>query len=58
MLKSDERFRAAAVELRVNDGEVFLKGSFVNIRDPSRLKHMVAEIEGVIEIRVSAVFRT
>ena len=56
IVKSDERFRDAQVTFSVTDGEVRLKGSFVGYRDPSILKHQVAEIEGVIKIEISAAF--
>ncbi len=56
IIKADERFRAAGVVVRVNNGEVFFKGNFHDFRDPSMLKHKIAEIEGVIEIKISAAF--
>jgi len=56
IVNADERFRAAGVLVRVDDGEVFLSGSFLDFRDPSRLKHKVAAIEGVIAIKISAAF--
>ena len=56
IVKSDERFRDAQLVVRVNSGEVILKGSFVGYRDPSILKHQVAEIEGVVKIEISAAF--
>jgi len=45
---------AAGLVIRVNQGEVFLKGKFLGYRDPSVLKHKVAEIEGVITIEIGA----
>jgi len=33
-----------------------LKGSFLGFRDPSILKHKVAKIEGVVDIKISAAF--
>ena len=56
IVEADERFRAAGVVVRVNNGAVFLKGSFLGFRDPSILKHKVAEIEGVVDIKISAAF--
>ena len=56
IVKADERFRAAGVVVRVSNGEVFLAGSFLGMRDPSILKHKVAEIEGVVGIEVRAAF--
>ena len=56
IVKADERFRVAGVGVRVNNGNVFLKGSFLGFRDPSILKHKVAKIEGVVDIKISAAF--
>lgn len=56
IVKTDERFYNAAVKTRVEQGNVFVSGSFLRYRDPSILKHKVAEIEGVIEITISAAF--
>ena len=56
IVKADERFRVAGVVSRVNKGEVFLMGSFLYFRDPSILKHRVAEIEGVVDIEIRAAF--
>lgn len=55
-MKDDDRFRAAGVAVSVEDGKVWLNGGFLNFRDPTRLKHMVAEIEGVVDIKISAAF--
>jgi len=46
----------AGVEVAVNKGEVFIRGSFTGIGDPVILKHKVAEIEGVVDIRIIATF--
>ena len=56
IVKADEQFRAAEVIISVTNGEVFLRGSFLGYRDPLRLKHKVAEIEGVVDIKISAAF--
>lgn len=56
IVKANERFRAAEVEVTVRDGIVFLKGSFVDFSDPSKLKHEAAEIEGVVDIEMNARF--
>lgn len=56
IVKAKGRFRDAGVVIRVNNGRVFLKGSFLDFRDPSSLKHKVAEIEGVVAIEISAAF--
>jgi hypothetical protein len=42
----------------VTNGQVSLKGSFLDFRDPSVLKNRVAEIKGVVDIKISAVFLT
>ncbi len=42
--------------VRVNNGKVSLKGSFLGFRDPSILKHKVAEIEGAVDIKINAAF--
>ena len=57
MVKGDEGFAAAGLTIRVNDGAVLISGSFLSFRDPSRLKHAVAVIEGVIDIRIKAAFQ-
>lgn len=56
ILKGNARFRASGVLVQVSEGRVFLRGSFVDFSDPSRLKHKVAEIEGVVSIDMDAVF--
>lgn len=56
IVKSEECFRDAQLVVRVTNGEVVLKGSFVGYSDPSILKHKVAEIEGVSKTDISAVF--
>ena len=56
IVKADERFRAAGVVVKVNNGEVFFTGNFLDFRDPSMLKHKIAEIEGVVAIKINAAF--
>ena len=56
IVKTDERFYNTAVKARVEQGNVFLSGSFLRYRDPSILKHKVAEIEGVVDIEIRATF--
>ena len=56
IIKANERFRAAEIEVTVRDGKVVLKGSFVDFSDSSKLKHGVAEIEGVVDIEMNAKF--
>ena len=56
IIKADERFTAARVSVRVSDGEVYLEGRFTEFRHPSILKHKVAEIEGVVGIKIRATF--
>lgn len=56
IVKVDERFRSAGVEVRVDNGAVSLKGSFLSVRDPTTLKHKVARIEGVVRIEMSVTF--
>jgi len=56
ILTADERFRAAGVVVRINNGEVFFTGNFLNFRDLSMLKHKIAEVAGVIDIKISAAF--
>jgi osmotically-inducible protein OsmY len=55
-VKADVRFHGAGVEIAVNNGEVSIQGSFAGIGDPVILKHKVAEIEGVVDIRIIATF--
>lgn len=58
IVNADERFRAAVAEVAVNNGEVFLKGKFLDFRIPSALKHRVAKIEGVVNIKLDAAIVT
>jgi len=56
IVKADVRFHSSSVEIVVNNGEVSIQGSFAGIGDPVILKHKVAEIEGVVYIRITATF--
>ena len=56
IVKSDDRYQDAKLEVRVNQGEVKLTGSFLGFSDPTILKHKVAAIEGVVDIEISAAF--
>jgi len=56
MVKADKQLENAEVVVSVSSGKVFISGSFLGFRDPSRLKHKVAEIEGVIDIKINAAF--
>ena len=56
IVSADERFSAAGLVIRVSNGKVFVKGRFLGYRDPSVLKHKVAEIEGVVTIEIGAAF--
>lgn len=56
IVKANERYRAAAVLVMVSNGKVFLEGSFLGFSDPSTLKHKIAEIEGVVDIEINAIF--
>ena len=51
-----ERFRVAGVIASVEEGRVRLQGGFLRYSDPVDLKHRIAEIEGVVEIDISARF--
>lgn len=50
------RGRIEATRLSTLDEFKEHKSSFLNCRDPSRLKHKVVEIEGVVDIDSRAVF--
>ena len=56
IVSRQDRFRVANVVTNVHEGRVRLHGSFVGYSDPTDLKHQIAEIEGVIEINISARF--
>ena len=56
IVNGEERFAAAVLVIRVSNGEVSLKGRFLGYRDPSLLKHKIAEIEGVMSIKIGADF--
>ncbi len=52
-----DRFHAAQIKVEVKEGSVFLDGTFDHPRDIFVLKHLVAEIEGVISIQIEIAFR-
>lgn len=56
IVKAEERYRKAQMEVMVRNGRVTIKGSFIDFRDPSMLKHELAKIEGVIDIEIHAKF--
>ncbi len=56
IIQTDKRFIAAAVEISVNNGVVRLSGKFDNWHDPSRLRHSLAEIEGILDITMNVEF--
>lgn len=56
IVKADERYRKAALVVRVSNGVVFIKGSFLGFTDSSILKHKIAEIEGVVAIEMNVAF--
>ena len=56
IVKADDHFHVALLDIRIDKGNVILKGSFLDFRDPSRLKHTIAAIEGVLTIRINATF--
>ncbi|MCU7843259.1 MAG: BON domain-containing protein [Candidatus Thiodiazotropha sp. (ex Monitilora ramsayi)] len=58
IVNADERFRISDLNISVNDGKVILVGSFLSLHDPPRLKCKIAQIEGVVDIRISAAFIT
>lgn len=56
IVKTCRRFQGVKLKIIVEKGYVFLRASFENSRDVLFLKHRVAEIEGVIAIRIDASF--
>jgi len=58
IVKAEKRFHGAGVVVAVDNGVVSIQGSFSGIGDPVFLKHKVAEIEGVVDIKISATFLT
>ena len=56
IIESDESLKLALISIQVNNGKVFLNGSFLNFRDPLRLKSKVATIKGVIDIKINSSF--
>lgn len=56
IVKSHRRFHGAGVVAEVDNGVVVIQGSFFGISDPAFLKHQVAMIPGVVNIRINAAF--
>lgn len=56
IVKSHAHLLAAKVVIAVDKGIVTIQGDFSEIGDPVFLKHKVAEIEGVVDIKISAAF--
>jgi len=56
IIKTHQRFHGAGVVVAVDNGIVAIQGSFSGIGDPAFLKHQVATIEGVIDIKIHAMF--
>ncbi|MCW8928747.1 MAG: BON domain-containing protein [Gammaproteobacteria bacterium] len=56
IMKTDDKFHISLVSVIVDNGNVIIQGSFLDFRDPSRLKHQVATIEGVRSIKIDATF--
>ncbi|MDX2506625.1 MAG: BON domain-containing protein [Gammaproteobacteria bacterium] len=56
IVEADDNFHVSLVNIKVDNGKVYINGSFLDFRDPSRLKHKVAAIEGVITIKIDATF--
>ncbi|MEA2078393.1 MAG: BON domain-containing protein [Pseudomonadota bacterium] len=56
IIKTHQRFHGAGVVVAVDNGVVFIQGSFSGIGDPAFLKHQVAAIEGVVDINIHATF--
>jgi len=53
IVKFNARLNAAGIVVVVNNGVVTIQGSFSEISDLVFLKHEVAKIEGVVDIRVT-----
>jgi osmotically-inducible protein OsmY len=53
IVKFNVRLNAAAIVVVVKNGVVTIQGSFSEISDLVFLKHEVAKIEGVVDIRVT-----
>ena len=56
IVEADDNFHVSLVNINVEQGKVTIQGSFLDFRDPSRLKHKVATIEGVLAIKIDATF--
>ena len=56
IIKKYPRFHGAGVKISVEEGVVSIQGNFSGIGDPSFLKHKAATIEGVLDIKIHAIF--
>ncbi len=56
IVEENNNFRISLINIKVDKGLVTIKGSFLDFRDPLRLKHKVAAIEGVLAIKIDATF--
>ena len=56
IIKTYQRFHGAGLVVLVDKGVVSIQGTFSGIGDPSFLKHKVAAIEGVLDIKIHAAF--
>lgn len=56
ILRTYPRFHSVNVTIDVENGNVFVQGRFLAIADPTFLKHQVARIEGVLDVRIRAEF--
>lgn len=57
LMQSHPRFHGAGLEVVVKGGAVIIRGTFEHPRDVMFLKHLVAEIEGVVALNLQANFR-
>ena len=53
-----KRFHGSGLVVEVDNGVVSISGSFTGMGTPVFLKHMVGEIEGVVDIEIHAIFLT
>ena len=57
ILDASSRFHGAGIHVEVKGGIVRLTGTFHDPGDVLMLKHLVAEVEGVVELEITARFR-
>jgi osmotically-inducible protein OsmY len=58
LIKGHQRFHNAEITVEVTEGAVSLSGTFSDPGDLLFLKHLVAQIEGVIRLEIMARFVT